>query len=164
MYKEKYDKIYDYFTKKPHRLKILQFLSKASAIIGYVAYIVLIAYLLLTENEKIYKCIYVPALTFLFATVVRKVLNFPRPYEKYDITPLVKKDTKGKSFPSRHVVCLAIISASWIYVYLPAGIFMCILTAVVMVIRPLSGVHFPRDTAAGALFSIVCAFLGFCVF
>ncbi len=164
MYKETYDKIYDYFTKKPHRLKILRFLGKASEVIGYGAYIVLIAYLLLTGNEKIYKCIYVPALTFLFATAVRSGLNFPRPYEKYDITPLVKKDTKGKSFPSRHVVCLAIISAAWIYAYLPAGIFMCALTAVVMVIRPLSGVHFPKDVLAGAFFSIICAVLGFCVF
>lgn len=164
MYKERYDKIYAFFTKKPYRLKILEAIGKLTSVTGYAAYILLLAYLIAANSNKLLKCVLVPALTFLSATVIRKLLDFPRPYEKYDIKPLIRKNTKGKSFPSRHTVCITIISAAWTYVYPTAGIFMWAVSAVIMIIRPLSGVHFPADVIAGAVFSAVCACIGFLIF
>lgn len=161
MTEEKYRKISDRFGEKPYRLTVLEILNKLTVYIGYGAYAALLIFLAVTMDIRIIRCIAVPAVTFLLATVVRSGINAPRPYEKLDITPLIPKSTKGKSFPSRHTVCIAIIAAAWLYVNIPAGLALCAVTLITAVIRPVMGVHFPRDTIAGIIFSAVCGVIGF---
>lgn len=161
MTKEKYEKIYNFFASHTKALKILEILNKLTTYVGYGAYFLLLIYLMATKNEKLIRCIIIPAMAFVLTTVIRSKLNFPRPYEKLDIIPLIKKDTKGKSFPSRHTACISIIAFSWLYTYVPAGIFMCLVTLVIMIIRPLAGIHFPKDVIAGFVLSGVCAVIGY---
>ena len=52
--------------------------------------------------QLIARAVFVPAFVFLGGTLLRTRLNFPRPYEQPGFTPLVPKETHGKSFPSRH--------------------------------------------------------------
>lgn len=40
---------------------------------------------------------------FFLLSLGRSLYNRPRPYQTWDIQPLIKKDSLGKSFPSRHV-------------------------------------------------------------
>ncbi len=40
---------------------------------------------------------------FLLLTLVNKWINQPRPYETWEIIPLLDKDSLGNSMPSRHV-------------------------------------------------------------
>ena len=54
--------------------------------------------------QLIARAVFVPAFVFLGGTLLRARLNFPRPYEQPGFTPLVPKETHGKSFPSRHAL------------------------------------------------------------
>lgn len=160
MNEEKYSRISKWFGEKPARLTALKILNKLTVYTGYCAYAALLIFLALTGDMRIIRCIAVPAVTFVLATAVRSGINAPRPYEKLDITPLIPKSTKGNSFPSRHTVCIAIIAAAWLYVNIPIGIALCVITVITAVIRPIMGVHFPRDTIAGIVFSAVCGVVG----
>ena len=40
---------------------------------------------------------------FFLLSLGRSLYNRPRPYQTWAIQPLIKKDSLGKSFPSRHV-------------------------------------------------------------
>lgn len=163
MTEEKYKKISDWFGENPVRLTVLKILNKLTVYMGYGFYAALLIFLAVTMDIRIIRCIAVPAVTFVLATVIRSGINAPRPYEKLKITPLIPKSTKGNSFPSRHTVCIGIIAAAWLYVSVPAGIILCIVTLITMIIRPLMGVHFPRDTVMGAVFAAVCGIVGFII-
>ena len=91
----------------------------------------------------------IPAISFVLLTVIRARINRPRPYEAWPIDPLIHKDTKGNSMPSRHVFSSAVIAMAWLAFWPPAGIFFLAVTAAAAVIRVLGGVHYPSDVAAG---------------
>ena len=61
--------------------------------------------------QLIARAVFVPAFVFLGGTLLRARLNFPRPYEQPGFTPLVPKETHGKSFPSRHALSAAVLAA-----------------------------------------------------
>ena len=163
MTEESFRRTEAWFLADKRRLAALRIIDKSTAIIGYISYAVLEIMLFLRRDPRLLRCTAVPLAAFLITTLLRSALNSPRPYEKLNITPLIKKNTKGKSFPSRHTACIVIIAAAWLYVNVPAGIFLMFVSAVIMVIRPLSGVHFPKDVAAGAVLSAVCAVVGFII-
>lgn len=101
------------------------------------------------------KVVLVPAGTFAFVTLFRYVINAPRPYEVTGIVPLMKKDTVGLSFPSRHTSSVFIIAMAYLYVNAVLGFFMMIFAVLIGLSRIVFGVHFSKDVIAGALISIV---------
>ena len=100
-------------------------------------------------------CCVLPGAGFILLTLVRAKINRPRPYETWDIRPLIHKDTKGNSMPSRHVFSSAVIAMAWLPVYPPAGVLFLILTAAAALIRVLGGVHYPSDVTVGFLTGIL---------
>ena len=110
-------------------------------------------------------CVYplVPAVSFVGLSIVRKIINAPRPYEKFDMSPVLEKDTKGKSFPSRHVFSVFIIAMTIFYEHPGAGVLLGIIGLLLGIVRVLVGVHEPKDIAAGALAGIVCGIVGYYV-
>ena len=101
--------------------------------------------------QQIAQAILVPAIVFLGGSLLRAKLNFPRPYEQAGFTPLVEKDTRGKSFPSRHALSAAVLAAVWLYFYPAAGVCMILVALLICVLRVVAGVHYIWDVAAGAL-------------
>ena len=97
------------------------------------------------------RTVFVPGLVFLGGTLLRARLNFPRPYEQPGFTPLVPKETHGKSFPSRHALSAAVLAAVWCYFYPAAGACMVVVALLICALRVLAGAHYVRDVAAGAL-------------
>ena len=106
----------------------------------------------------------IPLGTFLFATILRAIINAPRPYEVYDYTPVVRKPTKGKSFPSRHTAGAFIIAMAFLSVSFSLGVIMMIIAMAIAIIRIMAGVHFVRDVVFGAAMSLIIGVLGFFVF
>lgn len=162
MTEKRYLKIRKWFSNHKISFGLMMLCYRVLPIITALSYVVL----LLTElvyndlfSEKFLKVLLVPAGTFLLITVIRSILNFPRPYEKYDIKPLMKKDTKGHSFPSRHTSSVFIIAMSFLYVNTGLGVLFLTISALIAATRFLSGVHFFRDIFAGALISIICGVL-----
>lgn len=106
------------------------------------------------------RAVLVPAAVFLGGTLLRKILNRPRPYEQPGFVPLVQKETRGKSFPSRHALSASVLAVVWLYFTPPVGVFMTVLALAICVLRVLTGVHHEKDVLAGALLGFVCGFVG----
>lgn len=104
----------------------------------------------------------VPGISFVLVTVLRKVINAPRPYEVFDVAPVIPKDTCGNSFPSRHAFSIFVIAMTFCACCPLAWVGPVMLVAGVLltVIRVVSGVHFPRDVVVGALLGMLAGFMG----
>ncbi len=126
-----------------------------------VAYVALLAWLAASGDTRIMKAVLVPAATFVLATILRAALNKPRPYEDDAIRPLVTKDTRGKSFPSRHMTSAAVIACTYAWVFPLAGALGALGCAGVAFTRIVGGVHYPRDIVAALVLGIACALVGF---
>lgn len=109
------------------------------------------------------KALLVPLVSFVLLTFLRKAVNAPRPYEVLDITPVISKDTKGLSFPSRHVFSIFVIAiAFWASLPQPwIGAVIMMLGVALAAARVVSGVHFLRDVLAGAILGVLCGIIGF---
>lgn len=114
----------------------------------------------LEPMQALARAILVPGIVFWLGTVLRARLDRPRPYQQPGFTPLVPKETAGKSFPSRHALSAAVLAAVWLYFCPPVGLFLCVVALLLCVVRVLAGVHFVRDVVAGAVFGFVLGALG----
>ena len=93
-------------------------------------------------------------MTFVLVSLFRKKFNAPRPYEKWQVKPLIPKDTKGNSFPSRHVFSIYIIAMAAWYVWMPLGVILCVAGGFLAAVRVIGRVHFVKDVVAGALIAV----------
>jgi len=109
---------------------------------------------------QIARTVFVPGLTFWGGTLLRDRLNRPRPYEQPDFEPLRHKETKGRSFPSRHALSAAVLAMVWMYFYPAVGWAMVGVTVLICVGRVLTGVHHIRDVVGGAALGFALGFAG----
>lgn len=139
----------------------LVFVNKVLTAIGYTAYPLLLILLAMFDRALLLRCIVVPAVSFVAVSVFRYFYDAPRPYDISDVEPIIKKETHGKSFPSRHTFCMFMIAASW-FVWQPVvGLVLGVCAIVMAVVRVAGGVHFPRDVIAGAVIAIAFAAIGY---
>ena len=133
-------------------LKCIHFLNILITAAGFIMYpALLVFYLRQIMTGRLLVTILVPGIAFAAVSVFRKVLNVPRPYELYPIRPLISKDKKGESFPSRHTFSIMLIAGLWFYQYPPVGIILFLCGAVLALIRVLGGVHFLKDVIWGTI-------------
>lgn len=154
MTEERYLKISVWFRRRPGCLRTMAFLNRWLPLALYAAYPALILVLAFQRDARLWKTVLIPAAVFAVVTVIRKAINAPRPYEQLPIQPLIAKNKKGESFPSRHVASAVVLAEAFWYISpllgIPAGLAALLMT----VIRPLAGIHFPRDVIAGAVLSL----------
>lgn len=138
--------------------------NRALTLAGYLLYPLLLAVVAMAgEWGFLVRAVLVPGLSFAAVTLVRARLNRPRPYEVLDIDPLIHKDTRGKSFPSRHVFSIFMIAMAWLAWCPPAGAVLMLPSVFMAAVRVLGGVHWPRDVIAGAIVAVSCGVVGFWV-
>ena len=147
-YEIRYNRIYDYITTHTTLKNTILFIYKVLPYFVALSYILLIIMCLrrkdsivtpaisfsvdatgYVETSNIFvisKLILTPLTSFIVVSFFRKCIDAKRPYVKYNITPLVKKDKKGESMPSRHVFSITIIAMCWLYIYQPVGIVLLI--------------------------------------
>lgn len=130
----------------------------------YVIYPVLLGSLVLQKDPRLWRELLVPAAAFLLLSAVRDRINAPRPYELYEYTPLIQKESKGNSFPSRHVFSAFVIAMGGFYVNPLIGGVLTVIGIVIAVCRVIGGVHFPKDVLVGAGLGILAGLLGFWAF
>lgn len=155
MTEKRYAAITAWFRERPGCLRAMVFLNRWLPRCLYAAYPVMLLILALLRDARIWKAILVPAAVFAVVTVIRKAVNAPRPYETLDIQPLIPKNKKGESFPSRHVASAFVLAEAFWYINPFLGLPVGIMALLIALIRPLAGIHFPRDVVAGALLSLV---------
>ena len=98
---------------------------------------------------------------FVLLSLGRSLYNRPRPYETWDIQPLISKDSPGKSLPSRHVFSATAIAMLALSLNLWLGIFMLSLAACLALLRVAGGVHYPSDVVFGYIIGILVGCLLF---
>ena len=141
----------DFFSRRPRLKKAAVILQKLFEALMYAVYPLFILWLILGSNELWWKSLLVCGSGFIAVTLIRLRINAVRPYEKYGIEPLIKKDKKGQSFPSRHAFSAAVIAVNVGVYCLPLGILLGFIALAIAFLRVVLGVHFIRDVAFGII-------------
>lgn len=102
----------------------------------------------------------VMAVPFVIVTVVRALINAPRPYEILDFYEVKPKSKKGHSFPSRHAASAFVIAAVVVFHSVWFGALLFALGILLCVCRVILGIHFVRDVLAGALIGLISGIAG----
>ena len=163
MTKEQYIKITEPLRKNPVRAKQVKNLNHILTGFVFCMYPLYLLKLLTERNTWFIRALLVPAVSFVCLSVIRRIINAPRPYEKFDIPPVLEKDTTGKSFPSRHVFSVFVIAMTVFYEHPGAGILLGIIGLLLGIVRVAVGVHEPKDVAAGAIAGIARGLIGYYV-
>ena len=159
-YKVFYEQLTGRIRKSGAACFILRTAGKAATLVMYGAYpLLLLRYLHLREYGELLRALLVPGISFALLSLVRAQINRPRPYETWNIRPLIHKDTKGCSMPSRHVFSSAVIAMAWLRAFPPAGGVLLLVGAATALIRVLGGVHYPSDVLAGYLAGVLAGML-----
>lgn len=161
MTKEAYIKITGSIRNNPRRLRLTKLINKLLTGFVFFLYPLFLLALFLRNDSFLLRAVLVPAVSFLGVTLFRKILNVPRPYEKFGVPPVLEKDTEGKSFPSRHVFSAFIIAMTVFYIHPDAGFLLGLIGIGLGLIRVVGGVHEPKDVVAGALIGIACGYIGY---
>ena len=164
MTKEQYIKITEPLRSDPEKTNRIVGINQILTGVVFFVYPLYVAVLYGEKDPKLLKVIFVPAISFVLVTVIRRIINAPRPYEKFEMSPVIEKDTKGKSFPSRHVFSIFVIAVTIFYSHPGPGIVIGLMGVAMAVIRVLGGVHEPIDVIAGALIGILSGVIGFYLF
>ena len=155
-----YEKISNPIRGMNNGVKLLNLLNKVGTSGVYLTYPLFLLILAYNRDMRFWKVLIIPAVSFVVVSLIRKLINFPRPYEVLDIDPIIKKSTKGNSFPSRHVFSVFIIAMTLYYISYPVSILLMVIGVVISIVRVLGGVHFPRDVIAGAAIGVICGIVG----
>ena len=150
---------YEFISKPFHNkkaLKLLLIMNQGISLAAFFSFPVLLFIVYRSSLIKGLRYCIGSGLCFIAVSIFRRVLNKKRPYEVLDISPLINKDTAGRSFPSRHLFSIFIIAALWCSVSLPVGICLLIGGVLLGMIRVIGGVHFFSDCAAGAIIGVLC--------
>lgn len=154
-----YERLTRPLRERPWLLRLVLGLNRGLTYLGYALYPLLLVLVLVTRQADFWRFLLVPGISFALLTLVRARIDEPRPYEVLNIDPLIHKDTRGKSFPSRHVFSIFVIAMAWLAYLPPVGATLLVLSALMAFVRVVGGVHWPHDVIAGALCGIAAGLL-----
>ena len=162
-YQEWYDHIAAIAKNKPFLLSLLRAFNRFMTVVMPMIYLTLLATIYLQEGlgKQVGIYVFIPASGFVILSLFRKKINHPRPYETWDICPLLEKDSSGRSMPSRHVFSATIISMACLHASLPIGLVCLIFSALLGLVRVLGGVHYPKDVVVGYICGLAWGVLFF---
>lgn len=156
-YQEWYNHIAANIENKPFFLRLLRTFNRFMTVVMPIVYLTLLATTYFQEGlgKQVLIYVFVPATGFVILSLLRKKINAPRPYEVWEIIPLLDRDSPGQSMPSRHVFSATIISMACLHASLSVGVILLVLSALLGLVRVLGGVHFPKDVVVGYICGLV---------
>jgi membrane-associated phospholipid phosphatase len=167
MKKETYIKMTQPFRDNPGMAKGIHIANKLCTGVMYLAYPILLLWIFFHADAfdafALIRAILVPGISFVLLSVGRSRINRPRPYEAFGVPPVIPKDTKGHSFPSRHVFSAMIIAMTFVCIspWTWLGTIFIGVSLLLAIVRVVSGVHYISDVVAGILIAVVAALLGY---
>ena len=162
-YQEWYRNISSRLTSRPILLFLFRSFNRLMTVAMPLVYLTLLVttYLQLGLGQQVGVYLLVPATGFVILSLIRKKINHPRPYETWDIAPLLDKDSLGQSMPSRHVFSATIISMACFHAWILIGTIVLICSGLLALVRVLGGVHYPKDVLVGYACGLMWGFLFF---
>ena len=162
-YQEWYGHVASNIKNKPFLLSLLRTFNRFMTVVMPIVYLTLLTTIYFREGfgKQVLMYVFIPASGFVILSFLRKKINAPRPYEEWDIKPLLDRDSPGQSMPSRHVFSATIISMACLHASLTMGMICLTLSAFLGLVRVLGGVHFPKDVLVGYICALVWGVLFF---
>ena len=162
-YQEWYGHVASNIKNKPFLLSLLRTFNRFMTVVMPIVYLTLLTTIYFREGfgKQVLMYVFIPASGFVILSFLRKKINAPRPYEEWDIKPLLDRDSPGQSMPSRHVFSATIISMACLHASLTMGMICLTLSAFLGLVRVLGGVHFPKDVVVGYICALVWGVLFF---
>ena len=156
-YQEWYNHIAANIENKPFFLRLLRTFNRFMTVVMPMIYLTLLAttYLQQGLGKQVLIYVFIPASGFVILSFLRKKINAPRPYEVWEIVPLLDRDSPGKSMPSRHVFSATIISMACLHASLSVGVILLVLSALLGLVRVSGGVHYPKDVVVAYICGLV---------
>ncbi len=161
MKRRHYEKVRTWFLCAGWRMVLLCAVYRGLPLFVAASYPCCLLLCFLYRKELFVRAVFAPAAMFFLVSVFRHFVDFPRPYEKDGIVPLIAKEKKGHSFPSRHAASAGMIVAVWLALARPAGIFFLAVAVLIAASRVLAGVHYGRDVLAGGVFGFAAVWIFF---
>ena len=155
MKQEGYIAAKNFFDAHPKFTYFAILLQKGAEILIYLTYPVFLAVLLFMGNDFWVKSVVVCGTGFVAVSLFRHFYNAERPYQIYDIKPIISKNSKGRSMPSRHCFSASVIAVSVSVINLPLGIVIGVLAVCIAALRVAFGVHFIKDVLVGLLLGVL---------
>ena len=140
--------------------KMLQILSYVCVLLTVYVFVYNIVMLFPYYRMQAVRYITVCAVPFVLVSILRKLINAPRPYEQLPFYEVPPKNKRGEGFPSRHVFSIFVIASCLAFENILLGVGLAALGVLLAVCRVLLGMHFIRDTVAGAAIGIVSGVSG----
>ena len=138
----------------------LKIISHASVAIGILAFGAILLLSFFSDAMDALAILVSAGVPFLLVSILRRLIDAPRPYELYDFYEEKPKEKKGQSFPSRHVFSAFVIATLSFTVSPILGGALLAVGVLLAVSRVLLGIHFIRDVVCGALVGIISGVLG----
>ena len=162
-YQEWYGHVASNIKNKPFLLSLLRTFNRFMTVVMPIVYLTLLTTIYFREGfgKQVLMYVFIPASGFVILSFLRKKINAPRPYEVWEIVPLLDRDSPGQSMPSRHVFSATIISMACLHASLSVGLILLILSAILGLVRVLGGVHYPKDVVVGYICGLVWGVLFF---
>ena len=162
-YQEWYGHVASNIKNKPFLLNLLRTFNRFMTVVMPIVYLTLlvITYLQQGLGKQVLMYVFVPASGFVILSFLRKKINAPRPYEEWDIKPLLDRDSPGQSMPSRHVFSATIISMACLHASLSVGVILLVLSALLGLVRVSGGVHYLKDVVVGYICGLAWGVLFF---
>ena len=158
---ERYAPVRAFFPEGSRRHALLKFFYSCISLPVYCAYPALLVLLWQAKDPRLLRAVLVPAAACVLCTVLRKVLNRPRPFEQEGFEPIIDTHAKGESFPSRHAASAVVIALAAWYAAPGMGTALTVVALLICAVRVLAGVHHLRDVAAGAALALLVGGIGF---
>ena len=93
MKKNTYIKMTAPFRENNRAARKLELINKICTYLVFITYPVYVLYLCFTAGHILALSIIAPLVGFIAVSVFRYIVNRPRPYEKFDMPPVITKDT-----------------------------------------------------------------------
>ena len=156
-YQEWYNHIAGKIKNNPLFLSLLRTFNRFMTVVMPIVYLTLLATIYLQQGlgKQVGIYLFIPASGFVILSLLRKKINAPRPYEVWEIVPLLDRDSPGQSMPSRHVFSATIISMACLHASLSVGVILLVLSALLGLVRISGGVHYPKDVVVGYICGLV---------
>ena len=156
-YQEWYGHIAGNIKNNQFHLMLLRSFNRFMTVVMPIVYLTLLTTIYFREGfgKQALMYVFIPASGFVILSFLRKKINASRPYEEWNIKPLLDRDSPGRSMPSRHVFSATIISTACLHASLAVGVILLVFSALLGLVRVLGGVHFPKDVVVGYICGLV---------
>lgn len=144
--------------------RALKIFSHGVSVLAVAAFLYLSFAAIRVSAYELMKLLVTLGVPFVILSVVRRVINAPRPYELYDFYDAPPKAKCGSSFPSRHAHSSIAIGTVLCFCSPILGSVLLLFGCLMCCARVLLGIHFIRDVLAGAVTGAVSSLLGALIF